>query len=249
MKIIDYISYKVIPLLTGEEKKPNVYITHKNYLNWYYLNNSMKKSIPYIKGKCIDIGSGNSPYKKYIIENVDEYISVDKGDIHRHMLGTSKEQFFDADIKDLPFEDNSFDTIILTQVLEHIDEPTKALDEVKRVLKKNGVIIISVPFIYQSHAIPYDFFRYSEYSLRKICKDYNYKILEFHYQGYFGTAIFSMINAFIWEFAGKQRWLRNTIGLPLFLIVFTINNVLGRVLDKIKAKNFTPNFWLDLQNK
>lgn len=86
MNIMDFISFKLLPKLTGENKKPNVYITHLNYLNWFQLKKSIKKSIPYIKGKCIDIGSGNSPYKKYIINNVDEYICVDKSNVHQHLF-------------------------------------------------------------------------------------------------------------------------------------------------------------------
>ncbi|MFY9074517.1 methyltransferase type 11 [Malaciobacter mytili] len=247
MSFLDFISFKIIPLLTGENKKPNVYITNINFLNWLQLKKSIKKSIPYIKGKCADIGSGHSPYKKYILNNIEEYISIDKGNIHTHMFSSSKEKFIDADIKELPFENNSFDTVILTQVLEHIDNPFKALEEIKRVLKKDGILILSVPFIYQAHATPYDFYRFSEYGLKEICKNYDFKILEFHYQGYLGTTIFSIINGFIWEVSSKNKLLRNTILLPFLFFIFSCNNLLGLLLDKIKLKNYCPNFWLILK--
>ncbi len=245
----DFISFKVIPFLTGENKKPNVYISNLNYLNWTHLKKSIEETAPYLKGKCADIGSGNSPYKKYIINNVDEYISIDKGNIHKHMFSSSKEKFIDADIKKLPFDENTFDSVILTQVLEHIDEPFKALDEIKRVIKKDGILVLSVPFIYQAHATPYDFFRFSEFGLKKLCKDYNFEILEFHRQGYIGTTIFSIINGFIWELSSKNKLLRNTILLPLLLIIFSINNIFGVVLDKVKLPNYSPNFWLILRSK
>ncbi len=248
MNIMDFISFKLLPKLTGENIKPNVYITHLNYLNWFQLKKSIKKSIPYIKGKCIDIGSGNSPYKKYIINNVDEYICVDKSNVHQHLFSNSKEKFIDADIKNLPFENNSFDTVILTQVLEHIDEPFKALSEIKRVLKKDGILILSVPFIYQAHAIPYDYFRFSEYGLKKICQDYNFHILEFHRQGYLGTTIFSILNGAIWNLISRKKYLRNTIALPFLLLIFSLNNILGLLLDKIELKEYSPNFWLILKS-
>ena len=243
-RFIDYISYKVIPFLTGEDKAPYIYISNMGYLNHKHLYNSFVKSLPYLKGICADIGSGNAIYKKILLPYVDEYIAVDKSDIHKHMFSTSKEKFIDADIKNLPFDDNSIDTLILTQVLEHIDEPFKALDEIKRVMKKDATLILSVPFIYHAHATPYDYFRFSEYGLRKICKDYNFEILEFHYQGYFGTAIISMLNGFIWNLASRYKVLRNTILLPLLLIIFTLNNIIGLCLDLIKLKEFTPNFFL-----
>ncbi len=247
--MLDFISFKVIPYLTGQHKKPNLYITNKGYLNNKQLKKSMEKSIKYINGKCVDIGSGNSPYKKYILDKVTEYIAVDKSNVHKYMFQTSKEKFIDADIKELPFNDNDIDTVILTQVLEHIDEPFKALDEVKRVLKKDGILILSVPFIYHAHATPYDYYRFSEYGLRKICKDYNFEILEFHYQGYVGTTLSSIFNGFVWETASRNKVLRNTILLPFLLLIFSMSNVMGLFFDLFKNKNFTPNFWLVLRNK
>lgn len=249
MKLVDIISFRIIPFLTGEKNKPALYLTHMSYLNNRQLKKSILKSIPYIHGKCVDIGSGNSPYKKFILKNVSEYIAVDKGSVHQHMFQTSKEKFLDADIKNLPLDDKSVDTILLTQVLEHIDEPFKALDEVKRVIKDDGIIILSVPFIYHAHATPYDYYRFSEYGLKKICETYNFEIIEFHYQGYLGTTIFSILNGFIWELASKYKYLRNFILLPLLLIIFSINNCFGMLLDKIKLKNFTPNFWMILKSK
>ncbi|WP_324171531.1 class I SAM-dependent methyltransferase [Sulfurimonas sp.] len=243
-KVMDYISHKLIPILTGENKAPHIYISNMGYLNHKHLHNSFIKSLPYLNGICTDIGSGNAIYKKLILPHVDKYIAVDKSEIHRHMFQTSKEKFIDADIKNLPFDSNSIDSVILTQVLEHIDEPYKALCEVQRVLKKGGILILSVPFIYQAHATPYDFFRFSEYGLKELCKKYDFEILEFHYQGYFGTAIVSMLNGFIWNLASKYKILRNTIFLPILLIMFTINNIIGLCLDLIKLKEFTPNFFL-----
>jgi SAM-dependent methyltransferase len=249
MGIINFISFKIIPFLTGEKYKPSVFITNKSYLNWRELKKSIIKSLPYIHGDCIDIGSGNSPYKKYIMNNIDSYTCVDKGAVHSEMFSLSKEKFIDADIKDLPFEDNSFDTVLLTQVLEHIDEPLVALQEVKRVVKKDGIVILSVPFIYQAHATPYDYFRFSEYGLRKLCSEYDFEIEEFHYQGYLGTTIFSILNGFIWELSSKNKILRNIILLPLLLFIFTLNNCIGILLDFIKLKNYSPNYWLVLKSK
>ena len=242
--INNFISFKVIPLLTGEIKAPQVYITNMAYLNYKQLYTSILRAKPYISGVCADIGSGNSIYKKFILQSADKYIAVDKSDIHKHMFQTSKESFINADIKDLPFESNSIDTIILTQVLEHIDNPYETLSEISRVLKKDATLILSAPFIYQAHATPYDYFRFSEYGLKKLLKAYHYEILEFHYQGYFGTAIMSITNGFIWTLASRYKTLRNTLVLPLLLILFTLNNLIGLCLDVIKLKEFTPNFFV-----
>jgi len=246
---LNFISYKIIPFLTGDYKKPNVFITHLNYLNWRWLKKSMQKSLKYLQGSCVDIGSGNSPYKNMVLSVVNKYIAIDKSEINKHMFKYSKEEFLNGDVKNLPLEDSSIDCVIFTQVLEHIDEPFKALDEIKRVLKKDGILILSVPFIYQAHAVPYDYFRFSEYGLKKIMNDYEFEILEFHYQGYFGTTIISIINGFVWEVASKNKTIRNLLLLPFLLLFFSFNNLFGMILDIIKNKNYTPNFWIIVRKK
>jgi len=249
MKIMNFISYKVIPFLTGEYKKPDVFITNMNYLNWKWLKKGILSSQKYLKGKCADIGAGVAPYEKYIVPYVEEYIVTDNEKTHKCMFKNSKTQFLNADIKNLPFENESVDTVVLTQVLEHVDDPFKALREVKRVLKTEGILIFSVPFIYHAHAVPYDYYRFSEYGLKKICDDLGFEIKEFLYQGYFGTAVVSIVNGFIWELASKNKYLRNFVFLPFLLVFFTVNNLAGILLDKIKNKNFTPNFWLVVQKR
>jgi len=240
--MINYISRKIIPLLTGQYREPALFITHAFYLNSMHLLNSIQKSLKYINGKVLDIGSGTSQYKKFFINNIDEYIALDNEETNQVMFPTSKEKFISGDIKRLPFNNDSFDTVLLTQVLEHIDDTNLAMQEVKRVLKVDGILIISVPFIYQSHAVPYDFYRFSEYGLKKILNDF--EILDWHYQGYFGTTIISLINGFLWNISSKNKVLRNTILLPFILLIFMFNNIVGKILDLIKVRDFCPNFWV-----
>ena len=77
-KFVDFISYKIIPYITLDIFAPNVAPWNVSFLNWWYLKKNMKEVSKYLKGICLDIGSGNSPYKRYI--NVEKYISVDKED-------------------------------------------------------------------------------------------------------------------------------------------------------------------------
>jgi len=242
-KITNYISYKVIPLITFDKYAPNVALWNNSYLNWKYLKDSMLIcSEKYIKGICVDIGSGNSPYKKYL--DVEKYISVDKKETNATTYQENINEV-NADAKDLPFENNYADTILLNQVLEHIDDYEKVILETKRVLKLKGKLIVSVPFIYHIHSEPNDYFRFSEYGLKYIFEKYGYKIIDFHYLGYFGTAVISITNSFIWQIWNKNsfmKFLRNTLFLIPILFMFFINNIFGLFLDLFKLKNFCPNY-------
>jgi len=236
-----FISYKLIPFLTGDKHAPDVNIFNLNYLNWRALKKSAIASSPYINGVCADIGSGVSPYKKYFLPRALEYISIDYSIVNK-VAFHSCESYLEGDIKDLPLQDGQCDTAIVTQVLEHVDDTYKAMSEVQRALKKGGILILSTPFIYQEHIAPYDYYRFSENGLKYILS--GFEILEFHRHGYFGTAIISQINGFLWIVASKNKKFRNFIALPFLLVLFATNNVLGMALDLIKIKEFTPNFWI-----
>lgn len=62
-----------------------------------------------------------------------------------------------SDITKIPEKDESFDAILCTEVLEHVPEPTHALDEFARLLKPNGVLILTAPFSSNVHMAPYHF--------------------------------------------------------------------------------------------
>lgn len=79
-----------------------------------------------------------------------------------------------ADIQNMPnVESNKFDTIICTQVLEHVPSPFQAANELYRILKPGGKLIISVPFLNNYHMEPHDYWRFTEYSLKYILQNFS----------------------------------------------------------------------------
>lgn len=242
--LMDTISFTLIPFLTGEKKAPNVYISNAFFLNWHQLSKSIQSTQPYLKGKCIDLGAGTAPYQNFISQYVDAYTVADYEDTRNTMFSQANSDFVQADALNLPFQDASIDTLLFTQVLEHVEDPNRALDEIHRVIKQDGILIISVPFIYQAHAEPYDFWRFSEHGIKKMLTDKNFQIEVFHYQGYLGTTLISILNGFLWQLSSRNKLLRNTLLLPILLLLFTFNNILGLLLDTIKMRAYSPNFFI-----
>jgi len=72
------------------------------------------------------------------------------------------------DISRLDIKDTTIDTIFLLEVLEHVQKPQAAIDECFRVLRENGRVILSTPFVFGIHDEPSDFFRYTRYGLMNL---------------------------------------------------------------------------------
>lgn len=79
-----------------------------------------------------------------------DYFGVDiTSNVFRKIKGFQPEKFVEADIsKKIPFPDNKFDYIFALEIMEHVEFPTRMLSEIKRVLKDDGVLILSVPNVY-----------------------------------------------------------------------------------------------------
>jgi len=71
-----------------------------------------------------------------------------------------------------------YDLVILEQVLEHVHNPNKGLLNIKQILKSNGLLLITTPFMIKLHGDPYDFWRWTPEGLKKLLEENNYKILE-----------------------------------------------------------------------
>ncbi|MGE4511450.1 MAG: class I SAM-dependent methyltransferase [Sulfurimonadaceae bacterium] len=111
----------------------------------------------------LDAGAGELANKKYCQHL--EYISQDfcqydgKGDAQALQTGewdTSKIDIV-SDITSIPVENESFDVVLCTEVFEHLPDPVSALNELVRVLKKDGLLILTAPFCSLTHFAPYHF--------------------------------------------------------------------------------------------
>jgi SAM-dependent methyltransferase len=128
----------------------------------------------YLKGKLIDIGCGKKPYKEKLSLLIDEHIGVD----HEGMFHDKSNVDLFGTAYEIPTDNDLYDSAICTAVLEHLEEPSLAIKECHRVLKPGGHAIYSVPFIWQLHEEPRDFFRYSKYGLEYLFKSAGFKVVE-----------------------------------------------------------------------
>lgn len=128
----------------------------------------------YAKGQLVDIGCGEKPLVPFFSRYVDRYIGVDHSETehdlqHADLIGTAYA---------VPLPDSSADTIVLSQVLEHLERPADALAECHRLLTPGGHLLLTTPFFWHLHEEPRDFYRYSPYGLRYLLTEAGFDVLE-----------------------------------------------------------------------
>ena len=128
--------------------------------------------------KILDAGAGESQYKKYcthlkytahdisIYDGIGNLKGIQKGDRNYSSIDII------SDIYDIPVANETFDAILFTEVLEHLTDPVKVFNELNRILKKEGTLIMTAPFNSLTHYSPYHYstgftINFYEYHLQK----------------------------------------------------------------------------------
>jgi SAM-dependent methyltransferase len=129
----------------------------------------------YVKGSLLDLGCGHVPFYGIYKNCVTNITCIDwENSMH-------KNQFLDFTVdlnQALPIQNEVFDSIICTDVLEHIFNPALLVSEMARIMKKGGNLILGVPFYYWLHEAPHDYYRYTEFALKNLLESNGFKILK-----------------------------------------------------------------------
>ncbi len=210
---------------------------HFQWLANQAFNRDLKARLGAVRGRLLDVGCEQKPYSAFLHPSV-EHIGIDLFD------GPEVDVVYDG--KHLPFPDDSFDAILCTQVLEHAEDVEQVCDEMVRVLKPGGLLIVTVPFIYFEHSAPYDFRRFSRYGIARLF-DKQVEIKEVVLQGAIGSTLGQML--LNWYDAQMNcykitRLLKGLL-LPLHLIGTFLINMLCYLLDKVdRTHDFYHNVLL-----
>jgi SAM-dependent methyltransferase len=81
-------------------------------------------------------------------------------------------------LHDIPKDDNTYDAVVLTQVLEHVPDPEAILSEIYRVLKPDGKLLLSVPLNGPLHGEPWHYFQFTHYGLNQLAQKTRFHITE-----------------------------------------------------------------------
>ena len=129
----------------------------------------------YARGDMLDLGCGHVPLYGIYGAQVDSATCVDWPSTTHPSVHTDLQVDLGTE---LPLPSAAFDTVLLTDVLEHLPHPDRLWAELRRVLRPGGHVIVGVPFMYWLHEMPHDYHRYTETRLRLFCDDHGFQVVK-----------------------------------------------------------------------
>jgi SAM-dependent methyltransferase len=210
------------------------------FLNPFYfarrgLLGGIRDLAPKITGRTLDIGCGIKPYQNLCSST--EYIGLE---IDSAESRERKAADFYYDGNRFPFEDESFDAAISSQVFEHVFNPEGFLREVHRVLKENSPFLLTVPFVWDEHETPYDFGRYSSFGIRRLLEKAGFTVQVQRKSVDDVSILFQLFNTYLYKKIMTRSAVLNVL---LTVILISPVNIVGRILSRMLPKN--PDLYLD----
>ena len=173
----------------------------------YFIIKSLQEALfrkysGYLAGRVLDVGCGGKPCKDSLV-SATGYVGLDLVAAGApECLGSACE---------IPFKDGSFDSVLCTEVLEHLPDPDKAISEIKRVLRKDGYLYVTVPQTWGLHYEPDDYWRFTQYGIAYLLKRGGFTVVEMERVGGIISMVGQRVVDLIWNLAVSL--LRSALGL------------------------------------
>lgn len=193
---------------------------------------AVNQALPKLGGHLIDVGCGKMPYRQYMLNNSDltKYTGLD---IETALVYDQEVQpDFTWDGITMPFDDETFDCAMATEVFEHCPDVDIILNETYRVLKPGGKLFFTVPFLFYLHEVPHDEYRYTPFSLKRHFNNAGFEG-EIKSLGGWHAAMAQMLGAWIEKgpISKRNKKLLSFIAVP--------------IMKKLLAKDIKPELFLE----
>jgi SAM-dependent methyltransferase len=166
----------------------------------------------------LDAGAGEARHRKYFRRG--RYVALDSAS------GDSAWDYSRIDIRgdleNIPLRSDSVDRILCMVVLEHTRNPHQVLLEFARVLKPEGMLVMVVPFLWEEHQAPHDYFRFTQYGVRLLFESSPFHLtLMAPVGGFFRLCARRSVNLLSF-FQGGWRWIFFWVLAPFFGLLFPL---------------------------
>jgi SAM-dependent methyltransferase len=193
----------------------------------------------------LDAGAGECRFKDKLKKKL-RYIAVDT------TWGDQDWDYSNIDVmshlENLPFASGIFDSVICTQVLEHVREPQLVLDELSRILKEEGMICLTAPQGWGVHQPPHDYFRFTNYGLSYLLQKAGFEEITITpscgYFGYLANHLTVVPKILFWQL--RNKWVRillfplEIVSYFLFVVLFPV--ILNAIDFLDHKQDYTLNY-------
>ncbi|HEY9480755.1 MAG TPA: class I SAM-dependent methyltransferase [Candidatus Paceibacterota bacterium] len=203
------------------------------FINPFYIERrelikTLRRLAPHITGKILDVGCGHRPYKE-VFSAASSSVGME------YDTPKNRARFKEIDVwysgGAFPLDGTSFDSVIMTEVMEHVFEPDQILSEVNRVLRPGGIVLLSAPFAWDEHEQPYDYARYSSFGFKHLLTKHGFEVVEHIKSTADIRVIFQLTGCYVHK---KLSWIKSYYPRILFyVLLISPLTILGTALSWI----------------
>jgi SAM-dependent methyltransferase len=223
---------------TRNKNKTNSFFTNSRwglcYNPFYFVRKELYEGIakhaPHLKGKLIDLGCGTKPYQ-HLFTQVESYTGLDIAVSGNSDGKSAIDLYYDG--VTFPLENNSIDVLFSSETFEHIFNLPVIVAEIQRVVKPGGHILITCPFFWPEHEVPYDYARYSSFAITHMLNEHGFDIVEHTKTGHYLQTVWQAKALYRYFIINRIPWLKPV----LFLLFITPLFLWGSLLNKIMPQS------------
>jgi SAM-dependent methyltransferase len=193
------------------------------------LNTEIGRVAADVKGSVLDFGCGSMPYK-HLFSNAHSYVGRDIMESGHPDEKKLADVYYDGGR--IPFEDESFDVVFSSEVFEHVFNIDEVVDEIRRVLKPDGQLIITIPFGFPEHEEPYDFARYTSFGIKAVLERRGFGSVASIKMGNSIVAIAQLLNTYFFRLGARSGFIRAIAQFRLCAPVTVMAEALSRILPR-----------------
>jgi len=199
------------------------------------LDKLLEQNKHYYKGVVLDIGGRDRGKFKKPKDKVEKWIFADVEEKHNPDIILNVENMMNI-------ASESIDVINAIELFEHVKKPENGLKECYRVLKRNGAMILSAPFLYPIHADPCDFQRWTKDKWEKELKAASFKIEKLEIMGRYFTVIMDMKKALINQLSLGMNYLFKLL-YPFMDLLVKLDNI-KLVKNNLRLTNYHQGYFI-----
>jgi SAM-dependent methyltransferase len=218
-------------------------LLYPRWINTVHIEPLLRQVAPCARGLLLDVGCGQRPFEPLFRDRVTRYVGLD--------WPTSDERARPDVVGDalaLPVRSGTVDTVLATELMEHLPSPDTFLSEIARALRRPGSLILTVPFMEPLHEEPRDFFRFTPHGLRAVLERNGFRVEQILAKGgWWSVVVGSFVNQTLYDWANPEgpdgRRPNHALALALVLPLCSLAQLCGYLLDRVfRSRRYTLGY-------